>query len=101
MKQIQNMTLPAVVCREASTKRFGHFITQLRTGADSIKAIDDDRPPKVFKLDPLFRLNAFQSTVYIVMSFKKNSQNEKTKLIKEQSHYFDLSSKQQQLVERV
>ena len=93
--------LAAVVCHEASTKRFGHFITHLRTGADSIKTIDDDRLPKVFKLDTLFRLNAFQSTVYMVMYFKKNSQNEKTKIIKEQSHYFDLSSQQQQLVERV
>ena len=37
----------------------------------------------------------------MVMYFKKNSQNEKTKIIKEQSHYFELSSQQQQLVERV
>ena len=45
--------LAAVVCHEASTKRFGHFITHLRTGADTIKTIDDDRPPKIFKLDAL------------------------------------------------
>ena len=61
--------LAAVVCHKTFTKWCGHFITHLRTGTDTIKTLDDNRPSKINKLNTLLRLNTFQSTVYMVVCY--------------------------------